>query len=441
MTVKLTQPLTLPCGVTIPNRLCKSAMTEGLADAELRATEDHARLYRLWAESGIGLLITGNVMIDRRVLERPGNVAIDGNGGMSSLKAWAAAGTAAGNQLWMQLSHAGRQSPWYVTRTPMAPSAVKLELMANYARPRALEEPEILDFIRRFANAALIARDCGFTGVQVHAAHGYLLSSFLSPATNQRRDAWGGSLENRARFLLETVRAVRAAVGTDFPVGVKLNSDDFRKGGFSHEDCLQVVKWLNDCGLDLLEISGGTYEQPRLLGYTGKADSATEQPAASTRAREAYFLDYAEAIRKVAQMPLLVTGGFRSRAGMEAALTEGHCDMVGIARPITVEPDLARPLLAGTLAELPRHERKLRLGKGRWLSGASPLFPIRLLTIFGQQGWYYQQLIRLGRGLGPRPSMGLLGGLVGYLVDEYRTAWRLHRARKAAGRRQRQESR
>lgn len=433
MTVTLSSPLTLPCGVTVPNRLCKSAMTEGLADPQLRATAAHARLYRQWAESGIGLLITGNVMIDRRVLERPGNVAIDGNGGEAALKAWAAAGTVAGNQLWMQLSHAGRQSPWYVTREPLAASAVKLELMANYARPRALREDEILDFIQRFARAARTARDCGFTGVQVHAAHGYLLSSFLSPATNRRTDAWGGSLENRARFLLETVKAVRAAVGDDFPVAIKLNSDDFRKGGFSHEDCLQVVRWLNDCRLDLLEISGGTYEQPRLLGYTGKADSAAA-PRASTRAREAYFLDYAEAIRKIARMPLLVTGGFRSRAGMDAALAEGHCDMIGIARPLTVDPALARPLLAGQLAELPRHEQQLRLGKSRWLSGASPLFPIRLLTIFGQQGWYYQQLIRLGRGLAPRPRMGLFGGLIGYLLDEYRSAWRMHRARRAAAR-------
>jgi 2,4-dienoyl-CoA reductase-like NADH-dependent reductase (Old Yellow Enzyme family) len=429
MTLDLRSPLTLPCGVTIPNRLCKSAMTEGLADPQLRATDAHVRLYRQWSESGIGLLITGNVMIDQRVLERPGNVAIDGNGGEAALKAWAAAGTAGGGQLWMQISHAGRQSPWYVTREPLAASAVKLDLMANYARPRALREDEILDFIARFARTARTARDCGFTGVQVHAAHGYLLSSFLSPATNQRQDRWGGSLDNRARFLLETLRAVRTAVGDDFPVGVKLNSDDFRKGGFSHQDCLQVVHWLNDAQVDLLEISGGTYEQPRLLGYTGKTESA-ELPKASTRAREAYFLDYAEAIRRIARMPLLVTGGFRSRAGMDAALAEGHCDMVGIARPLTVEPDIARPLLAGSLAELPRYEQQLRLGRHRWLGGASPLFPIRLLTIFGQQGWYYQQLIRLGRGLAPRPRMGLFGGLIGYLVDEYRSAWRMHRARR-----------
>ena len=265
----LTETFRLPCGAVLPNRLCKAAMTEGLADAQLRATARHATLYRQWSEGGAGLLLTGNVMIDRNVLERPGNVAIDvAHGGdnadaRAQLRQWAQAGTVAGNHLWMQISHAGRQSPRYVTNRPLAPSAVQLDLLGNYARPRAITEAEILDFIGRFARVAQIARECGFTGVQIHSAHGYLLSSFLSPVTNQRDDAWGGSLANRARMLLETVRAVRKAVGSDFPVSVKLNSDDFRKGGFTHAECLQVVEMLNGEGLDLLEISGGTYEQPR----------------------------------------------------------------------------------------------------------------------------------------------------------------------------------
>ena len=167
------------------------------------------------------------------MLERPGNVAIDNNDGIEQLKAWAKAGTSNGNHLWMQISHAGRQSPRYVTGQPMGPSAVQLEMLGNYARPRALKEEEILDFIQRFARVAVIAKETGFTGVQIHSAHGYLLSSFLSPVTNQRTDQWGGSLENRARMLIETIRATRKAVGPDFPIGVKLNSDDFRKGGFN----------------------------------------------------------------------------------------------------------------------------------------------------------------------------------------------------------------
>ena len=428
MTALLSSPLTLPCGATLPNRLCKAAMTEGLANPQLQATPELETLYRRWSEGGAGLLLTGNVQIDRRVLERPGNVAIDNNGGEAALRAWAKAGTVNGNHLWMQISHAGRQSPRYVTGRPLGPSAVQLEMLGNYAKPRALTEDEILDFIQRFARVAVTARDTGFTGVQVHSAHGYLLSSFLSPVTNRRTDAWGGSLENRARFLLETLRAVRKAVGDDFPVALKLNSDDFRKGGFSNEDCLQVVEWLNSERVDLLEISGGTYEQPQLLGFSGKADSAAPQRA-STRAREAYFLDYAEGIRKVAKMPLMVTGGFRTTAGMEATLQEGHCDVIGLGRPLCTDTDAPARALRGELAVMPAYEKTLKLGDARWLSGASPIFLFKILNVLGQQGWYYQQIARLGRGQAPDLGRGVLKAFFAYLWDEYKTAFRVWRAR------------
>jgi 2,4-dienoyl-CoA reductase-like NADH-dependent reductase (Old Yellow Enzyme family) len=430
----LAQPLHLPCGATLPNRIAKAAMTEGIADAHLRASERHVRLYRAWSEGGAGLLLTGNVMIDRRVLERPGNVAIDpappDAESMARLRAWAKAGTVAGNHLWMQISHAGRQSPWYVTSQPLAPSEVQLKLLANYRRPRALREEEILDFIQRYARVARTAREAGFTGVQIHGAHGYLISSFLSPVTNRRDDAWGGSLENRARLLLETIKATRAAVGKDFPLALKLNSADFQKGGFSHEDCLQVVQWLNGCGLDLLEISGGTYEQPRLLGYTGEAGTALDVPKAeSTRRREAYFLDYAAAIRKVATMPLMVTGGFRTREGMEQALAEGSVDMIGLGRPLCTDPQVPRRLLAGEGAALPSYEHSLRWGPGL-LAPTSPVFLFKLVNVLGQQGWYYQQLARRGDGLPPVLGRGVFSAFVRYLWDEYKTAWRMHRARR-----------
>jgi 2,4-dienoyl-CoA reductase-like NADH-dependent reductase (Old Yellow Enzyme family) len=427
----LAQSLKLPCGATLNNRLCKAAMTEGLADEHLRATARHATLYRRWAEGGAGLLITGNVMIDRRVLERPGNVAIDGNGGAEQLKAWARAGTSAGNHLWMQISHAGRQSPRYVTGEPLGPSAVQLKIFGNYARPRALREDEILDFIRRYARVAAQAREAGFTGVQVHAAHGYLLSSFLSPVTNRRSDSWGGSLENRARMLIEVLRATRKAVGPDFPVALKLNSDDFRKGGFSSEDCLQVVRLLNNELVDLLEISGGTYEQPKLLGFTGRQDSVVPQRQ-STRVREAYFLDYAAAIHTVVAMPLMVTGGFRSRAGMEAAVEDGDCDVIGLGRPLCTNPDLPHQLLSGAMTRAPAFEKTMKLGNSRLLSGESPLFFIKLINVLGAQGWYYQQIFNLADG-GPQPlHRGLLAALCAYLWDEWTTAWRLRRARRRA---------
>ena len=410
-------------------------MTEGIADSRLRATERHVTLYRRWAEGGAGLLLTGNVMIDRRVLERPGNVAIDVTDtasidadARSRLKAWAGSVTN-GAHIWMQISHCGRQSPRYVTSQPLAPSEVQLELLGNYARPRAVTEAEILDFIQRFARVAAIARDSGFTGVQLHSAHGYLLSSFLSPFTNRRTDAWGGSLENRARFLIESVRATRKAVGSDFAVSVKLNSDDFRKGGFSHEDCLQVVQLLNGEGLDLLEISGGTYEQPRLLGVEGRTRDAMPVRE-TTRKREAYFLDYATAIRKIAKMPLMVTGGFRTREGMAAALQEGHCDLIGLGRPLCTQTDFPAQLLAGQTDTAPRFEKSLMLSRRRWLSPASPIFFLKLVNVFGAQGWYYQQLFRLADGLAPDLGRGVLRACFLYIADELGTAWRRQKPNK-----------
>ncbi|NKF21210.1 NADH:flavin oxidoreductase/NADH oxidase family protein [Solimonas marina] len=429
----LAQPLNLPCGARLTNRICKAAMTEGLADAQLRPTPRLGELYRRWAEGGAGLLLTGNVQIDRRVLERPGNVAIDPAPAnaetLRRLRDWARAGTVAGNHLWMQISHAGRQSPWYVTRQPLAPSAVQLKLLANYAKPRALREDEIVDFIGRYARVAQTARDAGFTGVQIHSAHGYLLSSFLSPITNQRRDAWGGSLENRARMLIETIRATRKAVGNDFPVALKLNSDDFRKGGFTHDECLQLVRWLNDEKLDLLELSGGTYEQPRLLGYIGKASEAVGEQRQSTQQREAYFLDYAADVRKIATMPLMVTGGFRTRAGMEEALNSGAVDVVGLGRPLCGEPDLPKRILARQTDEMPRYEKRMQLGPGI-LGPTTTVFLFRIINVLGQQGWYYLQLYRLADGLRPNLKLGVFGAFWRYLLDEYRTAWRMHGARR-----------
>ncbi len=441
----LAESLTLPCGAVLPNRIVKAAMTEGVADAQLHATERHQRLYECWSEGGAGLLITGNVMIDRHVLERPGNVAIDPAPvagpppDMERLRAWAEAGTRHGNHLWMQISHAGRQSPRYVTGEPVGPSAVQLKLMGNYAPPRALLEAEILDFIQRFANVARIARDAGFTGVQIHAAHGYLLSSFLSPVTNHRTDCWGGSLENRARMLLETIRAVRKAVGGQFPVGIKLNSDDFRKGGFSHEECIQVVQWLNNEGIDLLEISGGTYEQPRLLGVRGDAYTVRDaKPAAiassgedvreSTRQREAYFLDYAEAIRKVCDVPLMVTGGFRTRIIMEDAVADGITDLIGLGRPLCTDPDTPRKLLQATIDKTVCHEHDLHLAKRGLFSPASPLLPVKVINVIGGQAWYYQQIFHLADGKPVDLKLGIMGAFTAYFADEIRTAIRLKRA-------------
>ena len=426
---ELGDPLRLPCGATLPNRLAKAAMTEGLAAADGQANPRHSRLYRRWAAGGAGLLITGNVMVDWRWLERPGNVVVEDRSGRAALTDWAEAGTAAGNHLWMQINHPGRQCTRMSSSRPVSASSEGLELLGLFARPRALTAAEIADVIQRFATTAAIARETGFTGVQVHSAHGYLLAQFLSPVTNRREDEWGGALENRARLLLEIVRATRRAVGDDFPVAVKLNSADFQKGGFDLPDCIQVAKWLAEERVDLLEVSGGTYEQPRLFGHEGRAGTAAEPQRASTRRREAYFLEYAREIRTAFPLPMMVTGGFRSRAAMAEALAGGELDVVGLGRPVCTEPDLPGRLAAGSALAAAAPPR-LRFGKSRWNGPASPLMLMKFLNIQGEMAWYYRQIVRLADGVPPDPSLKIGRALAAHVRDE----WRLARARRLLAR-------
>lgn len=415
MTV-LSSSLSLACGTVLTNRIAKSAMTEGLADASNRATADHARLYRRWAEGGLGLAITGNVQVDRAHLERPGNVAIAGaqdREARGRLRDWAAAGSVNGCSLWMQLSHAGRQTPITVNPRPKAASAVPVALPGKqFGTPEALTGAEIAELVGRFATAAAEAREAGFAGVQLHAAHGYLLSGFLSPLANVRTDEWGGSLENRARFLLEVVRAVRSATGRDFGVAVKLNSADFQRGGFGIEESTQVARWLEVEGIDFLEVSGGNYEQPRMMD----SDGLTPGEARSAR-REAYFLQEATRLRAAVATPLMVTGGFRSAAGMTAALADQACDLVGVARPLCVDPSGPNRLLADPQAMLPSPESTLRLGPG-WLSARSPFPLIKMLNGFGVQAWFCLQLLRLAAGEAPDHSLPVWRALGRYQARE-----------------------
>ena len=254
--MNLNQPLTLPCGAILTNRLAKAAMTEGLADTKGRPTHELERLYGIWSDGGAALQISGNIVIDADHLERPGNVILDSapNEEMTAaLKRWTKAATRSGNHFWAQISHAGRQTMKAVNPHPKAPSAVKLGLPGGqFCMPVALDEDEIYNLIGRFAQAARIAQETGFTGVQIHAAHGYLISQFLSPRSNLRTDQWGGTLENRARFLLYAVNSARQIVGPDFPIAVKLNSADFQRGGFAFEDSVQVARWLQDGSVDLI---------------------------------------------------------------------------------------------------------------------------------------------------------------------------------------------
>jgi len=425
---EITDKLDLPCGVQIKNRICKGAMTEGLADEQNRATSKHVNLYNRWSNGGAGILLTGNVQVDHRYLERPGNVVIEGqqtNEQLSRLTTYAEAGTKNNTHLWMQISHAGRQTPASVAETPVAPSEVQLQMPgAQFGKPRSLSDEEILDIIQKFAHTASVAKETGFTGVQIHGAHGYLISEFLSPDINKRDDNWGGSLEKRSKFLLEIVRSVRKSVGDSFPISLKLNSADFQKGGFTHDDAIQVASWLNEEGLDLLEISGGTYEQPHLVGIDmGLNPERAEVRRESTIAREAYFLDYANDIRNVFKGPLMVTGGFRSVQGMNDALNQNACDVIGIARPFCIDPQIANKLLNKDISETPTLEKTMQVGPGL-LGLNSPFSMIKGINGWGQQAFWCLNLIRMGEDLDPRLDLGVFKAFLQYQRNEKEAAKR-----------------
>lgn len=333
--MNLFDPLVLPSGSTLANRIAKAAMEENMADADHAPSERLLRLYQAWAEGGAGLLISGNVMVDSRAMTGPGGVVLEDDTQLARFERWARLGRAKGAQFWLQINHPGRQMQANLGQPTWAPSAVALELgnlSKRFATPLAMTEPMIAEVIQRFANTAQLAERAGFNGVQIHAAHGYLLSQFLSPLSNQRSDQWGGSLENRARLLLEIVKAVRAVVSPSFAVAVKLNSADFQRGGFSAEDAQQVVRLFDGLGVDLVELSGGSYEAPAMQGQARDG---------RTLAREAYFLEFAREIRAVASMPIMVTGGIR-RAPVAQQVLDSGIELVGIGTALAIDPNLPR---------------------------------------------------------------------------------------------------
>lgn len=387
----LPQPLTLPCGITIKNRIVKAGMSEQLADRYGSPTQDIEQLYAAWARGGAGLLITGNVMVDARAFVEPRNAVLENDQFLPAYRLWAKAVHAHGAKLIMQINHPGRVAVLPLLKRPIGPSAVGLELPAmNIIRvPRAMTEAEIRDQILRFATTAHLAVDAGFDGVQVHAAHGYLISQFLSPLANTRTDQWGGSAENRSRLLIEIVREVRRAIGPDQILSVKLNSADFQKGGLSQEESLQVALALETEGIDLLEISGGNYESPAQLGYAPD----------KTVSRDAYFLDYAQALRACSSLPLMLTGGLRKAELMDQIVADGTVDLIGMARPFAMQPDVANRILAGESADTPPEVPRI---------GYKPV------DAYLQLAWHAAQFRRISGGKAPKSLGGLLGTMTAF---------------------------
>ncbi|MDG6760123.1 NADH:flavin oxidoreductase/NADH oxidase family protein [Glaesserella parasuis] len=379
----LFQPFTFANGKTAKNRFFKSAMEEQLAKQN-QPTMPLAQLYDTWAKGGSGVLVTGNVMVAENGKGSINDVVLTDERSLSILQQWAKAGTQNDILLIMQINHAGKQSPKVLSPTPVAPSAVALQGMDGFINPpRALTEAEIDTLIEQFATTAKIAEKAGFSGVQIHAAHGYLISQFLSPHHNRREDKWGGSLENRMRFLVEIYHAIRAAVQPEFLVGLKLNSADFQKGGFDETDSIQVVQKMAELGIDFIEISGGNYENPEMLSTK-----------ASSQKREAFFLDYAEKARAVCNAPLIITGGFRSENAMNEALQSGHLDFIGIARPFALQPDLPNQIQQGNYQTLVTNRIK---------TGFAPVD--NKLGAVLEMDWYMAQMALIGNGKQPNPKL------------------------------------
>ncbi|WP_416762460.1 NADH:flavin oxidoreductase/NADH oxidase family protein [Roseateles sp. So40a] len=344
--VSLQDALVLPNGQRLKNRIAKAAMEEALAEPGQLPGAASQQLYRRWAEGGAGLLITGNVMVAPDALTGPGGLVLQAGTPLAPYRAWAAAAKTGGTRVWMQINHPGRQVFAALGNPGFAPSDVALDMGKHgklFAPVRALTEPEIAAIVRRFADTARAAREAGFDGVQIHAAHGYLLSQFLSPLANRREDGYGGPIAHRARLLMEVVRAVKAVAGPDFAVAVKLNSADFQRGGFDEADARAVIEMLNAEGIDLLELSGGSYESPAMQGRT--ADGRT-------LSREAYFLEFARELAGLARMPVMTTGGIRRRAVAQQVLDSGIA-LVGIGTALAYAPDLPAQWMAAEAVAQP----------------------------------------------------------------------------------------
>lgn len=418
MTSELFSPLPLRSGAVLGNRIAKAAMEENMAGDGQLPDEELLSLYRRWSAGGTGLLITGNVMVHAEALTGPAGVVLDEAAPLEPFVKWAQAAKSGGSTVWMQINHPGRQVQADMPGVVWGPSDVGVNLGRHsnrFGRPVAMTPDQIDATVARFATTAARAAEAGFNGVEVHAAHGYLLSQFLSPLVNQRTDAWGGSLENRARMLLDVVRAIRAAVAPNFAVAVKLNSADFQRGGFDADDARQVIAMLEPLGVDLVELSGGSYESPAMSGRA--ADSRT-------RAREAYFLELARDLVGTSPLPLMLTGGITRRETAEQVLNSGVA-VVGMGTALSVTPDLPRRWRDGQEAD-----RQLR----------PVTWDDKALASLASMAQVRHQLRRIARGKTPRPGTHPAYALVSEQMKQ-RKALRRYRAwlpealgRRATGR-------
>ncbi|MCV6610072.1 MAG: NADH:flavin oxidoreductase/NADH oxidase family protein [Amphritea sp.] len=348
----LNHSLTLPCGAVLKNRFVKSAMSDSLGDGQGNPTDAQTRLYERWAEGGTALSIIGEVQIDARFPEKPGNLVLSERSDMNALRQLTSRATVNQAHIWPQLGHAGALSHPPLSQ-PAGPSALNI----GELRCDGLSLEQVRQLPDSYARAALIAQQAGFTGVQIHAGHGFLLSQFLSPLFNKRTDLYGGSIEARSRIIVEVIESIRKAVGTGFPIGIKINCSDLLEGGLTESDALDVIRILNDTTLDLIEISGGTY----FPGAKASSDRASDGP---------YYLGFAQMARQLTDIPIMITGGFKHRDQAIAALYSGAVDLIGLARAMVVNPNLPNDWISNTHQSpaFPRFESTTSGGITAWFT-------------------------------------------------------------------------
>ncbi len=388
---RLGEPVELRCGLVLRNRLAKAAMSDVLGDGAGNVTDDQVTLYERWADGGIALSIIGEVQIDRGFPESPGNLVVDGGADAPGLARLAAAGARGGAHLWPQLGHAGA-----LAYEPLAGRAGPSALDLDGLTCRELSVEEIEQLPAAFAAAAVRCVDAGFSGVEIHAGHGFLLSQFLSPLFNRRTDRFGGSIEARASIIIEIVEAVRAACGESLAVGIKLNCTDQLEGGLVEDDAIDVVDMLDRAGIDLLDISGGTY----FPGAPSSSDRSTAGP---------YFADFGRRAGERTSAAVMVTGGVKTRAQAAELVSSGAADVVGLARTMALDPDLP----------------------SRWLTadGGDPEFPRFSETVPGGiTAWYTARLASLGAGDEARPELSPTQALASFdqRAEELAAVWAAH---------------
>ncbi|MGD9029035.1 MAG: NADH:flavin oxidoreductase [Anaerolineae bacterium] len=316
----------------LPNRLIRSATAERMADADGRPRPPLKALYRELAQGGVGLIVSGHMYVHPSGKAHPEMTGIYADALIPDLAELTTAVHQAGGHIAAQINHGGMQCSRQTVAETMAPSAVDAPFLPRPAREMTVDE--IAGAIQAYADAARRAQEAGFDAVQIHGAHGYLISQFLSPIVNRRADDWGGDLEGRMRFLRAVCTAVREQVGPDYPVFIKLGMRDAVEGGLTTEGGAQVAGALQGMGLDGVEISGG-------IGGGTSLNSPAEEAAFRPLARRA---------RAATELPIALVGGLRTRTVMEEVLQSGDADFISLCRPLICEPDLPKRLREGLQA-------------------------------------------------------------------------------------------